>query len=152
MKDGVPRMLTLNIPIDKIGALIGPGGKNIKKLQEVFALDVEVEETGKVKIIGTDKAKLEECLSVVDMQINGPEVGEDYDAVVVTIKDYGMFVDIAEGVSGLVHVSEIADERVNNIEDYVAVGDNIKVKLLEIDKMGRLKLSAKAAVPLTPKK
>ncbi len=152
LKDGVPRMLTLNIPVDKIGALIGPGGKNIKKLQESFGLDIEIEESGLVKIIGADVEKLNACLGVVDMQINGPEVGLDYTAVVVSIKDYGTFVDIAEGVSGLVHVSEIADERVTDLNDYVAVGDKIQVRLLEIDKMGRLKLSAKAVKSLPSKK
>jgi polyribonucleotide nucleotidyltransferase len=85
------------------------------------------------------------------MQINGPKVGSDYEAKVVTIKEYGAFVDIAQGVSGLVHVSEFTDERVNDVNDYVAEGDTIKVRVTEIDRMGRMRLSAKAVEPLQKK-
>lgn len=85
------------------------------------------------------------------MQINGPKIGETYDAKVVTIKEYGAFVDIAQGVSGLVHVSEIAEERVKDVNDYVAEGDVIQIKVLEVDRFGKLKLSAKAVKSLPNK-
>jgi polyribonucleotide nucleotidyltransferase len=143
-KDGVPRIETTKIPTDKIGALIGPGGKNIKQVQEDYGVTMEVEEDGTVKVLGTDTQVLKDCVAFIDLQINGPEVGSVYDAKVVTLKEYGAFVDIVPGVSGLVHVSEISDERVNDVGEYLAEGDTVKVKVIEVDRMGRLKLSCKA--------
>ncbi len=151
VKDGVPKMVTLKINPDKIGALIGPGGKNIKALQENFEITIECEEDGTVKFIGVNSESLSEAQNVVDLQINGPKIGEVYSAKVVTIKEYGAFVDIAEGVSGLVHVSEFAQERVNDPNEYVSAGEMIKVKVTEVDKMGRIKLSAKEVESLTKK-
>jgi len=150
-KDGVPRMETLKINPDKIGALIGPGGKNIKALQENFEVTIECEEDGTIKFFGSDSKVINECRDVVNLQINGPEVGKDYTATVVTIKEYGAFVDIAQGVSGLVHVSEFSDERVNDPNEYVSEGDVIQVRVLEIDRMGRVKLSAKAVESIKKK-
>lgn len=144
-KDNVPRVKTTKIDTDKIGMLIGPGGKNIKAIQENFKVTIEIAEDGTVKVLGDDAQNINDCLTLIDMQINGPKVGTDYEAKVVTIKEYGAFVDIAPGVSGLVHISELADERVNNVTDYVNEGDMIKVRVVEVDRMGRLKLSAKAA-------
>ncbi len=150
-KDGVPRIETTKIPTDKIGALIGPGGKNIKQTQEDFGVTMEVEEDGTVKVLGTDTQVLKDCISFINLQINGPEVGSVYDAKVVTLKEYGAFVDIVPGVSGLVHVSEISDDRVNDVGEYLAEGDTVKVKVIEVDRMGRLKLSCKAVEPIKKK-
>lgn len=150
-KDGVPKIVSFNIDKDKIGALIGPGGKNIKKLQEDFEVDMEIDEDGTVRVVGTDADKINGCVELAKMQINGPEVGAEYKATVATIKEYGAFVDIVPGVGGLVHVSEFADERVQDPNEYVSEGDIIDIKVVEIDKMGRLKLSAKAVKPLTKK-
>jgi len=150
-KDGVPKIVSFNIDKDKIGALIGPGGKNIKKLQEDFDVDMEIDEDGTVRVVGTDADKINGCVELAKMQINGPEVGAEYKATVATIKEYGAFVDIVPGVGGLVHVSEFADERVQDPNEYVSEGDIIDIKVVEIDKMGRLKLSAKAVKPLTKK-
>ena len=151
-KNGVPSIKTLSIATDKIGALIGPGGKNIKALQEDFEVNIEIDEDGTVKVLGVDVEKLDECVTSIDMQINGPKIDAVYDAKVVTIKEYGAFVDIAKGVSGLVHVSEMAEERVKDPNDYVSEGDTIKVKVLEVDRFGKVKLSAKACEPLKNKK
>jgi polyribonucleotide nucleotidyltransferase len=150
-KAGVPRIEKTNIDKDKIGALIGPGGKNIKKVQEDFDVNIEIDEDGTVKVIGTDPEKLKDCIALIDMQINGPAVGAVYEAVVVTIKEYGAFVDIAPGVSGLLHVSEISDDRVKDVNEYLSEGDKVEVKVTEVDKMGRMKLSAKAVKALTKK-
>jgi polyribonucleotide nucleotidyltransferase len=136
-KDGVPRMQTHRIPQDKIGALIGPGGKNIKALQEQFDITIEVEEDGLVKVLGTDPVVLDGAISN-----NGK---------VVTIKEYGAFVDIVPGISGLLHISEIANERVKDVNEFLSEGDEIDVQVLEIDRMGRIKLSAKAIKPLERK-
>ena len=147
-KAGVPRIETIKIDQDKIGALIGPGGKNIKAIQEQFKVTVEVTEDGTVKVLGSDRDLVLQCLDVIDLQIRGPSVGRDYQAVVVSIKDYGAFVDIVPGVSGLVHVSEFSNDRVNDPGEYVREGDEIMVRVVEVDRMGRIKLSAKAVKPI----
>lgn len=150
-KAGVPTIMTVMIPTDKIGALIGPGGKNIKKLQEEYKVTIEITEEGMVKVLGTDLPVMNTCINTINLQINGPTIGETYEARVDSIKEYGAFVEIAGAVSGLVHVSEISDDRVQRVEDYLTEGDMIKVKVVEIDKMGRLKLSAKAVSSIKKK-
>ena len=150
-KEGVPRIKTFKIPTDKIGALIGPGGKNIKQVQEDFGITMEIDEDGTVKVLGNDQEQMSNCIAACELQINGPAVGTEYDAKVVTIKDYGAFVDIVPGVSGLVHVSEFSDERVKDANEYVSEGDTVRVKVIEVDRMGRLKLSIKAVKSLTKK-
>lgn len=150
-KPGVPTIMTVMIPTDKIGALIGPGGKNIKKLQEGYKVTIEITEEGMVKVLGSDMEVLKTCIATINMQINGPEIGTIYEARVDSIKEYGAFVEIGSGVSGLVHVSELSDERVQNVDDFISEGDMIKVKVMEIDKMGRVKLSAKAVQSIKKK-
>ncbi len=152
MKNGVPVMKTMQIKQDQIGGLIGPGGKNIKKLQENYELDIEIDEDGTTKFISTNQEKIDECMALVALQLNGPEVGQIYSATVATIKEYGAFVDIADGVSGLVHISEFSDDRVRDPADYVDEGEEIQVKVVEIDRMGRVKLSAKDATPIARKR
>lgn len=149
-KPGVPTILTVQIPTDKIGALIGPGGKNIKKLQEDYKVTIEITEEGLVKVLGTDLQVLKDCTTAIDLQINGPAIGSVFTARVDSIKEYGAFVEFA-GISGLVHVSELSDERVQNVADYLTEGESIQVKVLEIDKMGRIKLSAKAVQSIKKK-
>jgi polyribonucleotide nucleotidyltransferase len=148
-KEGVPQIKSTTIPKDKIGALIGPGGKNIKAIQENFGVTIEITEEGQVNTLGVDAKVLDEVNNLIDMQINGPKIDSVYDAKVVSIKEYGAFVDIAPGISGLVHVSEMANERVKDVNDYVKEGDSIKVKVLEVDRFGKIKLSAKAVEPLS---
>lgn len=150
-KEGVPRIQTYKIPQDKIGALIGPGGKNIKALQEQYAVTIECTEEGLVKVLGTDANKAKECIETIALQIVGPEVGKVYVGKVASLKEYGAFVDIVPGISGLVHVSELSNERVQDVNDYLSEGDSIKVQVVEVDRMGRIKLSAKA-VESVPKK
>ena len=150
-KDGVPTIQTCNIKPDKIGALIGPGGKNIKAIQENYEVSIEITEEGLVKVLGTNKENLDTVVNLIDLQINGPKIDTVYNAKVVTIKEYGAFVDIADGVSGLVHVSEMAEERVNDVNEYVSEGDMIDVKVLDVDRFGKVKLSAKAVKPLAKK-
>jgi len=150
-KDGVPRIEKFKIPTDKIGALIGPGGKNIKQVQEDFGITMEIDEDGTVKVLGQDPENIKNCIAACELQINGPAVGTEYEATVVTIKDYGAFVDIVPGVSGLVHISEFSDERVKDANEYVSEGDKVNVKVIEVDRMGRLKLSIKAVKPLEKK-
>ncbi len=149
-KPGVPTIMTVNIPTDKIGALIGPGGKNIKKLQEEYKVTIEITEEGMVKVLGSDTDILNKCITAIDLQINGPAIGSIFTARVDSIKEYGAFVEFA-GISGLVHVSELSDDRVQNVGDYLNEGQMIQVKVMEIDKMGRIKLSAKAVEAIKKK-
>jgi len=149
-KPGVPTIMTVMIPTDKIGALIGPGGKNIKKLQEDYKVTIEITEEGMVKVLGSDVEVLKKCTTAIDLQINGPAIGSIFTARVDSIKEYGAFVEFA-GISGLVHVSELSDDRVQNVADYLTEGEAIQVKVMEIDKMGRIKLSAKAVAPIKKK-
>ncbi|MFN8369707.1 MAG: polyribonucleotide nucleotidyltransferase [Bacteriovoracaceae bacterium] len=151
MKQGVPRVVVTKIPSDKIGAIIGPGGSNIKGLQEMYKATIEILEDGTVRIQGPDAVKLNGCLDHIQLQITGPKEGHDYTGTVVTIKDYGAFVDILPGVSGLLHVSEISNERVDNVEDYLTLGETIKVRVVELDRFGRVKFSAKAIAPIAKK-
>lgn len=151
-KEGVPRIQTYKIPQDKIGALIGPGGKNIKALQEQYGVTIECTEEGLVKVLGTDAEKAKECIETIALQIVGPEVGKVYVGKVASLKEYGAFVDIVPGISGLVHVSELSNERVQDVNDYLSEGDSIKVQVVEVDRMGRIKLSAKSVESVTKKK
>ena len=151
-KSGVPLIQMTKIAPDQIGALIGPGGKNIKAIQEEYKVTIEVAEDGTVKVLGLDAIKLQHVVDLIKLQMNGPTVGEVYDAKVVTLKEYGAFVDIAAGVSGLVHVSEISNDRVQDVGDFLTEGDMVKVKVLEIDRMGKVRLSIKAVAPLEKKK
>ncbi|OFZ21344.1 MAG: polyribonucleotide nucleotidyltransferase [Bdellovibrionales bacterium RIFOXYA1_FULL_36_14] len=151
MRDNVPKMESFKIDKDKIGALIGPGGKNIKAVQEKYNCKLECGEDGTIRVMGSDSEKIQNLIAEVSLQINGPELGSKYKATVVTIKEYGAFVDIASGVSGLVHISELSDERVQDVYDFVKEGDIIDVEVLEIDRMGRIKLSAKTVKPLKNK-
>ncbi len=145
-KDHAPKIETTKIDPDKIGALIGPGGKNIKATQETYNVTVEVTEDGTVKVLGAGiEADIAGAIANIDLSINGPKKGEDYDAVVVTIKEYGAFVDIAPGVSGLLHVSEIAEERVKDVTEYLNEGDKVTVNVLDVDRFGKVKFSAKAS-------
>ncbi len=150
-KEGVPQIVFTKIPSDKIGALIGPGGKNIKMLQEDYSVVISVDDDGKTMICGTDNEKLAFVQSLIDLQINGPVPGKVYEGRVVSIKEYGAFVDIAPNLSGLLHVSEIANERVQDVKDYLDEDDIIEVKVLEVDRFGKIKLSRKALASLEKK-
>jgi polyribonucleotide nucleotidyltransferase len=145
-----PKVVRVMIPVDKIGELIGPGGKNIRELTERTGTEIAVEEDGSVNIYSTNQESIDEALKVIKGLSFVPVVGEIYDGTVASIMEYGAFVDIAPGVSGLVHVSEITDEYVKDVNKYLQVGEVVKIKILEKDKLGRLKFSIKQAE--SPKK
>lgn len=151
-KAGVPQIKMTKIAPDKIGALIGPGGKNIKATQEEFKVTLEVLEDGTVKVLGVDVDNIDKAITHIDLQLNGPKPGTVYKGTVVTIKEYGAFVDIAPGISGLVHVSELSNDRVQDVNEYLSEGDQIDVKVLEVDRFGKIKLSVKAIAPIEKKK
>jgi polyribonucleotide nucleotidyltransferase len=136
-----PKILSLRIDIDKIGALIGPGGKNIKAICEQYSVKINTDDDGTVTIFGRTSKDTEEAKEAVLGIVLDPEVGKIYHGTVKRIMDFGAFVEILPGKEGLVHISRLSRQRVAQVTDVVHEGDAIDVKLLEIDKMGRLNLS-----------
>ena len=136
-----PKILTLRIDIDKIGALIGPGGKNIKALCEQYSVKINTEDDGTVTIFGKNTKDAEDAKVAVMGIASDPEVDRVYDGVVKRIMDFGAFVEILPGKEGLVHISKLSRQRINQVTDVLKEGQQIPVKLLEIDKQGRLNLS-----------
>ncbi len=139
-----PKFHSLQINPDKIRDLIGPGGKVIKELSADYEAKIEVEDSGLVKIFTIDGTNFEELLYRIKTITAEPEIGAVYKGVVKTIKDFGAFVEILPGTDGLVHISELDKGRVNKVTDVVKEGDEIDVKVLEIDGRGRIRLSRKA--------
>ena len=138
-----PQIESFKIDKDKIGALIGPGGKNIKALQENAECVINIEDDGTVSVSAENKAKLDNAISQIKAVVQDPEVGTIFDGKVTKILDFGAFVEFAPGREGLVHISQLAWERVNKVEDVLSEGDEVKIKLFEIDKQGRLNFSIK---------
>jgi polyribonucleotide nucleotidyltransferase len=136
-----PKIVTLRIDTDKIGALIGPGGKNIKALCEQYSVRINTEDDGTVTIFGKSSKDAEDAKAAVQGVVMDPEVGRIYEGTVKSIKDFGAFVEILPGKEGLVHISKLSRQRVTQVTDVVREGEKIKVKLIEIDKAGRLNLS-----------
>jgi polyribonucleotide nucleotidyltransferase len=136
-----PKIVTLRIDIDKIGALIGPGGKNIKALCEQYSVKINTEDDGTVTIFGKNTKDAEDAKIAVMGIASDPETGRVYDGVVKRIMDFGAFVEILPGKEGLVHISKLSRQRIAQVTDVIKEGQQIPVKLLEIDKMGRLNLS-----------
>jgi len=141
-----PRLLTIKIDPEKIGKLIGPGGKNIKKLQEDTGAQIDIEDDGTVYVSSVDQASAEKARDLVEAITAEVKVGKIYTGKVVSIKEFGAFVEIAPETDGLCHVSELSDKFVNNVFDIVNIGDEMKVKVILIDDQGRIKLSRKAAM------
>lgn len=140
-----PQVTSAKIPVDRIGELIGPGGKNIKELTERSGAEISIEDDGTVNIYADNKESLEVAMSSIARYSFVPKEGEIYDGTVASVMPYGAFVDINPGTSGLVHVSEMADEFVKDVNSIVKEGDKVKVKLVGIDKDGKIKLSMKQA-------
>lgn len=141
-----PRLLTIKINPEKIGKIIGPGGKNIKALQESTGAQVDIEDDGTVYISSVDGAGAEKCRDIIEAMTAEVKIGKIYTGTVVSIKDFGAFVEIAPETDGLCHVSELSDKYVERVTDVVQQGQEIKVKVLLIDDQGRIKLSRKAAM------
>ncbi|MGN6627433.1 MAG: polyribonucleotide nucleotidyltransferase [Tepidisphaeraceae bacterium] len=141
-----PRLLTVKIDPEKIGKLIGPGGKNIKALQADTGCNIDIDDDGTVYISSTDSVGAEKCRDIVEAMTASVQIGKIYNGRVVSIKDFGAFVEIAPETDGLCHVSELSDQYVGRVDEVVKVGDEVKVKVLLIDDQGRIKLSRKAAM------
>ena len=141
-----PKMLQTKIPVDKIREVIGQGGKVIQKISAECEVKIDINDEGNVFISGVDGDKANKALQIIETIANDPEVGAIYKGKVVRIMSFGAFVEIAPGKDGLVHVSKLDKNRVENVEDVVSIGDEIVVKVIEIDKQGRINLSRKDAL------
>lgn len=138
-----PRIEKLMISPDKIGAVIGKGGETINKITSETGATVDIEDSGLVTISGGNPEQIKKAVDWVRSLTEEPEVGKVYDGTVVTVKDFGAFVNIMPGVDGMLHVSQISDKRVDNVSDVLKVGQKVKVKLVAIDDRGRLSLTMK---------
>lgn len=141
-----PKMLQTKIPVDKIRDVIGQGGKIIQKISAECEVKIDISDDGNVFISGIDGDKTNKALQIINTIAHDPEVGAIYRGKVVRIMDFGAFVEIAPGKDGLVHISKLDKQRVEKVEDVVSVGDEIIVKVLEIDRQGRINLSRKDAL------
>jgi polyribonucleotide nucleotidyltransferase len=146
LKDHAPRITTVKIPVDKIGALIGPGGKNIRALQEETGTKIDIEEDGTVYIAAVEGAGAKLAIERIEALGESPEIGRIYTGKVVRIEAFGAFVEILPGTDGLVHISQLDSERVNSVEDVVGMGDEITVMITDIDPMGKIRLSRQAVL------
>jgi len=141
-----PRLLTIKIDPDKIGKVIGPAGKVIKKIQADTGASIDIEDDGTVTISSVDSAAAEQALETVRGITAEAEVGKIYDGRVTSVKDFGAFVEILPGQDGLCHISELDDSYVDKVENVCRQGDSMRVKVIAIDDQGRIKLSRKAAM------
>ena len=148
LREHAPRIESVQIDPEKIGALIGPGGKNIRRITEVTGASIDIDEdnSGKVRIYATDTESMERALNEIELVTGEIEVGKIYRGIVRGVKDFGAFVECLPGKEGLCHISELADFRVNKTDDICKLGDEIIVKCIGIDDKGRVKLSRRAAM------
>ncbi|MDD4622058.1 MAG: polyribonucleotide nucleotidyltransferase [Kiritimatiellae bacterium] len=141
-----PRITTVYIPVDKIGALIGPGGSNIRRVCEISGAQIDIEDDGKVSIYANNAEALKIAQDEVASITAEAEEGRIYEGTVTGIKEFGCFVEILPGKDGLCHISELADRRIGQVEDVCKVGDKMQVKCIGIDDRGRIKLSRREAM------
>jgi polyribonucleotide nucleotidyltransferase len=142
-----PRLETIKIPVDMIGALIGPGGKNIRQLVKDSGAEINVADDGTVTVAAVERASAEIALKFIRALSEEPEIDKVYKAVVKKITDFGAFVEILPGKEGLVHVSQLDVQRIEKVDNFVKIGDVLEVKLIHIDEDGKMSLSRKALLP-----
>ena len=156
LKPHTPRAFTILIDKDQIGAVIGPGGKVVQEIQKTTGATVVIEETnnrGVVNVFANNQAVMDAAVKRIKAIVAVPEVGEVYDGIVKSVMPFGAFVEFMPGKDGLLHISEIKWERLENMEGVLEVGEKIKVKLVEVDKKtGKFRLSRKVLIPRPPKK
>jgi len=146
MSPYAPRITQLKVDPDKIGLIIGPGGKNIKRIVEESGCEINIEDDGTVNIYSLNPEGMQVAVEEIEGMTAEPEVGRVYEGTVVSIKDFGCFVEFLPGKDGLCHISELSDKRVDKATDVVKEGDRIPVKLIGVDERGKVRLSRKAAM------
>lgn len=144
MSEFAPRITTIKIHPDKIRDVIGKGGATIRAITEETGATIDIDDDGTVKIAATDKAAGDAAMKRVEQITADIEVGKIYEGKVAKLMDFGAFVNILPGKDGLVHISQISEERVENVSDKLSEGDMVQVKVLEVDRQGRVRLSMKA--------
>jgi polyribonucleotide nucleotidyltransferase len=146
LNEYAPRMTTVKIDVEKIGAVIGPGGKTIRGIQDKTGVRIDIEEDGTVFIAGNDGPSVAIAVEEIKSLTEEAEIGRVYTGQVTRTENYGAFVEILPGTEGLVHISQLADYRVNSVEDEVSVGDEIMVMVIDIDNFGKIRLSRQAVL------
>ena len=141
-----PRMLTIKIDPEKIGAVIGKGGATIRGLEEEFEVSVDVQEDGTIFVAGVDGLKAEAALERIHMLTHDPDLGEIFTGRVVRITDFGAFVELAPGQDGMVHISQLASEHLQRVEDAVQMGDEVMVMVTDVSGEGKIRLSRRAVL------
>ncbi len=142
-----PRIVTIKIKPDQVRTVIGPGGKMIKAIVDQTGTSINVEDDGSVAIASPDEASVQKAIEIIKSLTTTPEVGQVFKGKVVRLEDYGAFVELVPGKDGLLHISELDWKRVPNIEDYLKLGDEIEVKVIEAEREGRIRLSHKELLP-----
>src|SRR5208282_1920570 len=140
-----PRIVTLHIKPDKIREVIGPGGKVIRGLVEQTGCKIDIEDDGTVLIASADGTAMEKAISMIQAITAEPEIGKIYHGTVRKIVEFGAFVEIMPGTDGLLHISQISNERIRRVEDVLHEGDEINVKVLDVDRSGKIRLSMREA-------
>ncbi len=141
-----PRITVVKIDPEKIGALIGPGGKHIRAITESTGAQIDIQEDGTVNIFAVDASAMDAAVRAVNAITAEIEIGRTYEGKVIAVKDFGAFVECMPGKEGLVHISEMANERINSVSDVCKPGDAMRVKCIDIDNQGRVRLSRKAVL------
>ena len=136
-----PRILTIKIDTSQIGMIIGPGGKNIRELEEVTGATIEIQDDGTINVSSLDGASGEAAIKRIQGIVKVPEVGESYEGLVKSIQPYGAFIEILPGKDGFLHISEMTEERLDRVEDAMNVGDTVKVNVVAVDDRGKVRLS-----------
>jgi polyribonucleotide nucleotidyltransferase len=139
-----PRIVTIRIPVDKIRDVIGPGGKTIRSIIERTGVKIDVEDDGRVNVASTDEESSQKAIAIIQELTATPELNKTYMGKVQRITDFGAFIEIMPGVDGLLHVSEIAHYRVKEVRDELKEGDQLLVKVINVDPSGKVRLSRKA--------
>jgi len=139
-----PRIVTIRIPVDKIRDVIGPGGKMIRSIIERTGVKIDVEDDGRVNVASADEGSARKAISIIQELTATPELNKTYMGKVQRITDFGAFVEIMPGTDGLLHVSEIANHRVKDVRDELKEGEQVMVKVINIDPTGKIRLSRKA--------
>jgi polyribonucleotide nucleotidyltransferase len=147
-----PRIVTITVKPDQIRDIIGSGGKTIRGIVDQTGCSIDVEDDGTVSIASADEASLQKAIAIIKGLTTEPEIGEFYMGVVRRIVDFGAFVEILPGTDGLIHISELDEKRVNKVTDVLKEGEEVLVKVINIDKMGKVRLSRKDALGQKPEK
>ena len=143
LSDFAPRILTFKIKADQIGAVIGSGGKTIRSIMEKFSVEINVDDVGMITICSRDASSSEKAQQFIEQLLEEPEVGKEYDGTVKRITNFGAFIEILPGTGkdGLCHISRISTKHIKSVEDVLSINDEVKVKIIEIDRAGRINLA-----------